>query len=79
MTCLYEYSGGLASNIADRIVRLLSAVPVKPLGTTGILYSNPIPDSAGALNSAGILGWCIPALLGASPLYAQQAVVSGRD
>ena len=37
---------------------------MKSLDTNGILYSsNPIPNSAGALDSAGMLDWHIPALL----------------
>ena len=30
------------------------------------LYNNPISISAGALNSAGMLGWRMPAFLGAA-------------
>ena len=51
-------------NGAGRIVPLPSIMLIKSLGMTETLYNNPFPSSADALNSAGILGWHIPALSG---------------
>ena len=62
---------------------LLSIVPVKSPGMTGTPRSNPIPNSAGALDSAATLGWYIPALLGAPPslmaVYMRSSTGCGYD
>ena len=62
---------GLPSSVDFRIVPPLSKVPVKSLGTTGPLNTNPSPNKAGALRSAGILDRYITALLGASHCTSQ--------
>ena len=56
---------GGGPNSAGLIVSLPSEVPVASLGATVTLYRSPFLDSAGALTSAGILGWQLAALLGA--------------
>ena len=57
----------------------LYSAAVKSLVTTRTpcCNRNPIRNSAGALSSAGVLGWHVPALLGASsPLLCKHLHVS---
>ena len=65
-------------NSAVKIARLPPTVTVKSLDTIGTLHidSDPIPNSSGTLNSAGVVGLAHTAHLGATRPLCYNTVIT---